>query len=80
MRIIIIEPDPDFDYDAFAEEWLTDEEDTDSDQYGYWRFCCLHQIKLLQDGMHKLSAPDRGGKYAATGVMEIVYEEDCDST
>ena len=34
MRIIIIEPDPDFDYDAFAEEWLIDEEDTDSDQYG----------------------------------------------
>lgn len=21
-----------------------------------------------------------GGKYAATGVMEIVYEEDCDSS
>ena len=27
MRIII-EPDPDFDYDAFAEEWLTNEEDS----------------------------------------------------
>ena len=29
--------------------------------------------------MHEFSTPSGGGKYAATGVMEIVYEEDCDS-
>jgi len=26
--------------------------------------------------MHEFSTPSGGGKYAATGVMEIVYEEE----
>ena len=36
----------------------------------------MHQIQLLQDGSQELSASGRGGKYAASGVMEIVYEEE----
>lgn len=38
----------------------------------------MHKGRLLQNGMHKLYAPDMGGKtdgFVATGVIEIVYED-----
>jgi hypothetical protein len=37
---------------------------------------CLHQGKLQRNEWGELQTPSGGGKYAATGVMEIVYEED----
>ena len=42
---------------------------------------CAVCIKANYKGMSGANfKPQVGGEYAATGVIEIVYEEDCDST
>ena len=39
----------------------------------------MYKSELQRNEWSELQTSSGGGKYAATGVMEIVYEEDCDS-